>query len=152
MRLIALFIIIPLLDFMLLFKVAALIGGWQTVFIVIFTGITGASLAKHQGIMVWSALQRDLAEGKLPTDTMISGVLVLIGAVLLLTPGILTDFVGFMLMIPGNRKLIGTLTKKQLAKHVKVNNINIRTSPFPSEGGIKDAEGVRVIDEENDAP
>lgn len=143
MPLLLLFILVPMIELLLLIRVGMLIGWAPTVLLIIVTGIVGASLAKYQGLQVWQAVNNDLASGKMPTEHLLSGLLVLIGAAFLLTPGMLTDAAGFFLMIPGNRRLVIPLLEKLFA-----NNVQIHTMPGPFGGGVREAEEVRVVDEE----
>ncbi len=102
-KLLILFIGVPLIEIAILVKLGTLIGFWPTIFIVIGTGIIGASIAKAQGFAVWRRIQNELQSGNVPAGEMIDGVLILIGGILLLTPGLLTDLSGFLLLIPLSR-------------------------------------------------
>jgi len=84
--------------------------------IVIFTGIFGAFLARMEGLRVLYSVQNDLQEGKMPASQLLDGMLILIGAVLLITPGLLTDGIGFALVIPQSRAYIKILVKQYLQK------------------------------------
>ena len=109
-----LFTVVPLFELYLLIRVGLYLGAFNTIAIVIFTGIFGAFLAKMEGLRVLYSVQRDLQEGKMPTSQLLDGLLILIGAVLLITPGILTDIIGFILVIPSTRALFKVWLKKQL--------------------------------------
>jgi len=101
-----LFTVVPVVEIILLFRLAGMIGGWATFFVVIITGIVGASLARAQGVACVNRIQAELSRGKVPTVEMGGGLLLLIAAVLLVTPGILTDMVGFLLLVPAFRKFV----------------------------------------------
>jgi UPF0716 protein FxsA len=103
--LLAIFIIVPVLEFYILIQLAILIGPIPTFGIVVLTGIAGAALAKHQGLEVLRRIQTEMSFGQMPGDALFDGVLVLVGGVLLLTPGILTDITGFLLLVPLSRNL-----------------------------------------------
>jgi len=124
------FILIPLIDLILLIKVSGAIGGMQTILLVIITGIIGANLARSQGLHVLKEIQKDVQKGSIPTDNLLSGLLVLIGGVLLITPGILTDIVGLSLMIPAVRKLFTKPIRSLVASHMKI----VVRSPFMGGG------------------
>ncbi|MBL7132282.1 MAG: membrane protein FxsA [Candidatus Omnitrophica bacterium] len=111
-----LFTVVPLFELYLLVRVGQYVGAFNTVAIVIFTGIFGAFLAKMEGLRVLYSVQKDLQEGRMPTSQILDGLLILIGAVLLITPGLLTDVVGFILVIPSTRALLKVWLKKQLQK------------------------------------
>lgn len=102
-QLLLLFIAVPLIEVLILIQLGSLYGFWPTIFLVIGTGILGAYLAKIYGLTIWYKIQEDLAAGRMPADKLIDGLLVLIGGVVLLTPGLLTDILGFMLLIPLTR-------------------------------------------------
>ena len=115
-RLLILFTVVPLVELALLIKLGNVIGLWPTIFIVIGTGVLGAALARSQGTQVISAIRAEVAEGRPPTEGLLNGLLVLVGGVVLLTPGLLTDLLGFSLLIPFTRnwfkkKLQGRLRK-----------------------------------------
>lgn len=101
-----LFVGVPLLELYLLAAVEDRIGLGPTLLLVVGTGIVGASSVRRQGARAWRAIQASLAEGRVPSAEIAHGVLVLVGGVLLITPGILTDLVGLLLMIPVVRELV----------------------------------------------
>jgi UPF0716 protein FxsA len=86
--------------------------------LVILTGAWGAYLAKSQGYSILARIQAETAAGRVPTAELIDGLLVLIGGIVLLTPGLLTDLAGFCLMIPGFRAIIRERVKKKFAAQV----------------------------------
>ncbi|MCL7413417.1 MAG: membrane protein FxsA [ANME-2 cluster archaeon] len=98
-----LFVTVPFIELYILIQMGNRLGILPTLGIVIITGIAGAALAKHQGLGVLRRIQREMSNGQMPGDALFDGVLILIGAILLLTPGILTDLTGFSLLIPGTR-------------------------------------------------
>lgn len=105
-RLLAVFIIIPLIELVILIKVGSYIGLWPTILIVVLTGIVGASLARYQGFIIINKIRSDIGSGRVPARELIDGLLVLVGGIVLLTPGFLTDICGFVLLIPLTRNLI----------------------------------------------
>lgn len=116
-KLLLLFIFVPFLDLAILIKLGEYIGFWQTIAIIIITGVTGAVLVKREGLSVIQKIKTDLGQSAIPGRQLVNGLLVLIGGILLMTPGILSDAVGFILVIPGSRgivreKLISYFRKK----------------------------------------
>ncbi len=99
-RLILLFTVIPLIELYLLIKVGRCFGAFHTVTIVLITGIIGGLLARSQGLSVHRKIRADLQNGIIPTDSLIDGLFILIAGVLLITPGMITDVIGFVLMVP----------------------------------------------------
>ncbi|MCK4249138.1 MAG: FxsA family protein, partial [Candidatus Omnitrophica bacterium] len=104
--LILLFTIIPVLELAVLIKVGTCIGAGNTILIVILTGVAGAYLARSQGILTLIKIQEDLNRGIMPGDKIVDGLMILCGGVMLLTPGLITDLIGFMALIPATRYLI----------------------------------------------
>jgi UPF0716 protein FxsA len=105
-RLLLLFTIVPLVELFLLVKLGTVVGVGPTVALVIFTGILGAWLARQQGLGVLRRLSEDLAKGRLPAEALIDGLLILIAGAVLLTPGLLTDALGFLLLVPQGRAVV----------------------------------------------
>ncbi|MBG9564275.1 FxsA family protein [Brevibacillus agri] len=97
-----------------LITIGSLIGGWNTVLLVILTGLLGAWLAKQQGVQVFRTLQFQLARGQMPTETIIDGALILIGGILLLLPGFVSDVIGLIFLIPYTRMILRHLLKQWL--------------------------------------
>lgn len=118
-RLIILFTVVPLVELALLIKLGNVIGLWPTIFIVIGTGVLGAALARSQGTQVISAIRAEVAEGRPPTEGLINGLLVLVGGVVLLTPGLLTDLLGFSLLIPSTRNWFKKKLQSRLRKYAE---------------------------------
>ncbi len=114
-KLLILFVIIPVTELYILIEVGKRIGSLTTISIIIFTGILGAYLVKNQGFMILKKIQNDLNDGIMPGDSLIQGVIILAGGILLLTPGFVTDTVGFIFLIPASRNVI----KKYLLKWLK---------------------------------
>ncbi|MFQ5597800.1 MAG: FxsA family protein [Nitrospiria bacterium] len=102
-RLLFLFIVIPLIEISLLIKLGGVIGFWPTITLQVVTGILGATLAKLQGLQIWRKISEELAIGRIPTGEMVDGLLIFAAGVVLMTPGLLTDFGGFLLLIPATR-------------------------------------------------
>jgi UPF0716 protein FxsA len=117
--LLALFVIVPFVELYILIELGSRIGALPTLGIVVITGIAGAALAKHQGLGVWHRIQTELSYGHMPGEVMFDGVLVLIGSVLLLTPGILTDITGFILLVPPGRFIVKKYVKAWVDKKLK---------------------------------
>jgi len=124
-KLLMLFILVPLIELYFLLEVSQFIGVLTTVMIIIFTGAAGVSIAKRQGYQVVRNIRSTLNAGKMPTDDLISALLILIGGVTLLTPGFITDITGFLLILPGSRDLIAALVKKYFVKYVKENKVEV---------------------------
>ena len=120
-KLILLFTIIPLAELTILIKIGSIIGVISTIFIVVATGILGAALARNQGVSTLNKTIYELNHGRLPTENLISGFLILAGGIVLLTPGLITDLLGLLLLIPTSREVLKKILKNKLRDHVKKN-------------------------------
>jgi UPF0716 protein FxsA len=124
MKLILLFTLVPLTELTLLMKLSGYIGVSYTVGIVLFTGVLGAYLAKSQGKEILFRIRYEMQQGNLPGEQLINGLCVLIGGAMLLTPGILTDLFGFILVIPVTREIIKIYIKKKFKRMIEEGNMN----------------------------
>lgn len=124
-KLLLLFILIPTIELVLLLQIGSMIGVLPTVAIIVLTGIVGASLARYQGLSVVRQMQAEMASGQLPAGSIIDGVLILMAAALLMTPGFLTDLVGFTALIPGGRRMIKGIVTRRLERVVQRGNVAV---------------------------
>ncbi|MFW6149343.1 MAG: FxsA family protein [Atribacterota bacterium] len=122
-KLIALFILVPIAELYILLEIGRRIGVYLTIGIVIVTGIAGAYLVKHQGFNVLYKIKNQMNEGILPTDSLLEGLLILIGGIFLATPGIITDIIGFLLIIPQSRSIVFQYLKKWLMAKIRKHDI-----------------------------
>jgi UPF0716 protein FxsA len=126
--LIALFIGMPVLELALLFKLHGAVGFVPTVLLVLFTGVAGAALVRRQGINMLFKIQQEMANGNLPAPQMIDGVMILIAGALLITPGLITDFVGFALLIPFVRERIRFWLRNKLEQKIRNGYIQVNVN------------------------
>ena len=108
------FVAVPIIEIALFIQVGGLIGIWATLAIVILTAILGTSLMRAQGRLALSNLQRSFSELDDPTEPLAHGAMILISAVLLLTPGFFTDAMGFALLVPGIRTAVFHYLRKRV--------------------------------------
>lgn len=106
LRLLLLFTLVPLIELYLLIGIGRQVGLVPTLALVLFTGVLGAWLARRQGIATLARVQRSLAAGELPTEALLDGLMILLAGAVLLTPGLLTDLTGFLLLAPAGRRPI----------------------------------------------
>lgn len=147
-KLLLLFTVVPVFELYLLVKVGEEIGTLNTVAIVVFTGILGASFAKSQGAQIFFNIRSALSQGQMPGRDMVQGVMILIGGVLLVTPGIVTDFVGFSLLIPYTRKLYADYAISFFKKKFQSGQWQYHSTGSAS---FYDAD-FEEVDEDNDPP
>jgi UPF0716 protein FxsA len=101
-----LFIIIPLIELYFIIVVGDIIGAFWTVLLVLLTAVIGVNLLRMQGMSTLARAQRNMAQGSLPAMEMMEGVALAVAGVLLITPGFITDSIGFLLLIPASRRMI----------------------------------------------
>jgi len=119
-RLFLLFVTVPVLELFLFLVLGQRIGIGATFAIVLLTGFLGAYLAKSQGLKALARYQESLAQGRLPHEAIIDSLLILVAGVLLLTPGFLTDAIGFALLAPSIRDVIRGRLEKSLKERITV--------------------------------
>ena len=101
--------IFALLEAMVLAKVAQIVGWGFTILATVFTAMLGSMLFRWQGLETWVRLNQRLQQGQVPGSELIEGVLLLLGGALLITPGFITDAIGFVLLLPPSRKALAGL-------------------------------------------
>jgi len=100
--------------------------------LVIVTGMAGAALARLEGLRTLWKLQEELAQGRLPGGAIFDGLAILVGGALLLTPGIMTDLIGFSFLLPPTRKFLLGRIRKRLEGQLKAGTIQVtQMSGFP---------------------
>lgn len=114
MRLLLLFIIVPIIEIALFIEIGDLLGLWTTLFIIILTAVLGTFLVKNQGIAVIDKIKHNLLAFKDPTESIAHAALILVAGLLLLTPGFFTDIIGFTLMVPQLRGFVYLWVKAKL--------------------------------------
>jgi UPF0716 protein FxsA len=118
-RLLLLFTLVPLVELFLLLQIGQYIGLPSTLGLVLLTGVLGAWLARQQGLRTLTRLRGELAAGRMPGETLIDGVLILVAGAVLLTPGLLTDLLGFALLTPAVRTVIRKTLAQRFQDHVQ---------------------------------
>lgn len=134
-RLALLFILVPLAELALLIQVGRWTGLWTTVALVFLTGIVGAGLARAEGLRTLWAFQKGLAQGTIPGQAIQDGLAILVGGALLLTPGFLTDVVGFGLLLPPTRRFLQGLARRRLRRMMEDGSIRVMTGSDLFRGG-----------------
>lgn len=111
-----LFAVLPILEIALLVNVGSIIGGWNTIGIVILTAFIGSYFVKREGISTLQTAQAKMQRNEMPGKELVEGLMLVVAGVLLVTPGFITDILGFMFVLPGTRHLLAA----QVSKHVKM--------------------------------
>lgn len=133
----ALFIIVPIIEITVLMQVGELIGAWPTVAIVIFSAWLGAKYVRQQGIATLQSVQTKMAQGEMPSSEIVTGVMLLVAGVLLVTPGFVTDIFGLLLLVPKVRQALANTVQK----HIQTSqgnafgaNVHFHSSTFTQTG------------------
>jgi UPF0716 protein FxsA len=136
------FLLTPVLEIYVIIQVGQLIGGWQTAVLLLFESLLGAWIVRHEGRRAWHALQETFRRGSLPSRELFDAALVLTGGVLLLTPGFVTDVLGFMFVLPFTRPLVRRALAAYTARRVRVTERRMSAMFPPGMGGGPDAGGA----------
>lgn len=124
-KLALLFVVVPVLELALLVQMGRWVGLLPTLLLVVATGVTGAWLARSEGVRVLVRVREEVAAGRLPGQAMLDGLAVLVGGAFLLTPGILTDLAGFSLLLPFTRRLIQRRVRSSLETGIREGRIQV---------------------------
>jgi UPF0716 protein FxsA len=123
--LLAFIIIVPALEIGLLILSGKTFGLIPTILLIISTGVIGAWLAKNQGLRAIQQVQFQMSRGQMPGDVIIDGLCILVGGVLLLTPGFITDAIGFTLLVPTTRGWIKPFILKLIRDYMDRRTVTI---------------------------
>lgn len=158
LKLLLLFTIVPLVELALLIWLATIISFWPTIGLVIGTAVIGAVLGKLEGIRAWAAIKRDLSEGRIPADSLLDGLAVLVAGIFLVTPGVLTDIAAIVLLIPFLRKPLRNRVRSRFKDMMEAGTVSYISgraaqSPFgsPFESSGYGEEIIDVTPDEDDA-
>lgn len=127
-RLLLLFIVVPVVELVLLIEIGQRVGTLVTIGLIMVTGIVGASLARQQGVSTLARFRKELDEGQLPAEAIIDGVLILVAAAVLITPGVLTDAFGFLCLVPAFRRLLKRELKRRFERAVQQGSVHVTTA------------------------
>ncbi|WP_411838108.1 FxsA family protein [Paracoccus sp. ME4] len=144
MRLIAMFLVVPIIEIALFIQVGGLIGLWPTLGLVVLSAVLGVSLIRGQGARAGLEVQRSLAEMRDPMRPMADGAMVIVAGLLLLIPGFFSDILGLALLVPGVRRLL----MARIARRVTTTRGMPRREPHrpPYEAGVIDGDYVVADD------
>lgn len=117
-RLLLLFTLVPIIELVLLIRIGQWIGTGPTIGIILVTGLVGAWLAQHEGARAWKKVRSTMAAGGVPGEALLHGLLIFGGGAMLLTPGVLTDFLGLALMFPPTRRLLARHVRRRIERQV----------------------------------
>ena len=137
LRLFLLFTIVPVVELALLIRIGGLLGLGPTLLLVIGTGAAGAWLARREGLRAWLAVRDELQGGGLPGESLVHALLILAAGVVLITPGVLTDIAGILLLIPPVRGRLIARVRNWLVRQVAGGAIHVVQGPGSGFSGIR---------------
>ena len=120
LALLAIFIVVPLAELYVIFKVGDVLGWAPTLAILVADSLLGSWLLKSQGRAVWRRFNEAMRDGRIPHREILDGVLVIFGGAFLITPGFITDIIGLCLLLPPTRSLFRGLVTRQLSRRTVV--------------------------------
>jgi len=121
------FTLIPISELYLLIRIGYYLGAFNTILVVIVTGLLGAYLAKLQGIRTMMRVRESLNRGELPAEEMLDAVLIFIAGIVLITPGFITDLAGLGILLPNTRSWFKRWLRKKFDQWISENKANIVT-------------------------
>ena len=125
------FTLIPVIELTLLIKIGTAIGVFNTLVLVITTGFAGAYLARAQGFQTMMRVRERLNRGEMPAEDLIDAMIIFAAGVVLLTPGLLTDIAGLLLLLPATRIPFKRWLRVQFDRWMQNPNIHITRYPDP---------------------
>ncbi|MDH3743516.1 MAG: FxsA family protein [Acidobacteriota bacterium] len=124
-RLLLLFILVPIAELVLLIEIGKRVGLTTTLALIVLTGVIGAWLARWQGLGILAKIQSEISEGRLPAGQLIDGALILVAGAVLMTPGILTDALGFFCLIPPGRRVLKNYLSRRFERAVQSGTVRM---------------------------
>jgi UPF0716 protein FxsA len=129
--LVLLFIVVPIVELYVIIQVGQLIGVWPTLALLLADALLGSLLLRHQGRGAWRRFNQALAERRFPGREVADGLMIAVGATLLLTPGFVTDIFGFLLLIPPTRAIARGLLRTYAARRFVVMSVGTASQMPP---------------------
>jgi UPF0716 protein FxsA len=150
-QLLVLLLIVPLAELFLLIRVGEAIGLAWTLALVLVTGLLGATLARHQGLSALRRIQEETAAGRVPGDALLDGALILVAGIVLVTPGILTDVLGFLCLVPALRRRLRSWLAERYRRAVSEGRVQVSWGDLRSRPplGAEPRGGVRDVEHED---
>jgi UPF0716 protein FxsA len=120
------FTLVPIMELYLLIKIGAYMGALNTLLLVIMTGFAGAYLARMQGMQTLHRVRSQLQQGVMPAEDLIDAVIIFVAGIVLLTPGLLTDIAGLLLLFPTSRFHFKRWLRHKFNQWMQNPNVTIR--------------------------
>ncbi|NQY34474.1 MAG: FxsA family protein [Alteromonadaceae bacterium] len=134
------FVIVPIIEITVLMHIGAWLGVWPTIAIVVLTAWLGAKNVRQQGLATLSSVQTKMAQGEVPSNEIIAGVMLIVAGVLLVTPGFVTDAFGLSLLVPAVRQsLINTVKQHFVVNQMSQSSFGFHSSSSSTEHSINES-------------
>ncbi len=143
LRLFLLFTIVPVVELALLIQIGGLLGLGPTLLLVMGTGFAGAWLARREGLRGWLAVRDELQEGALPGESLVHALLILVAGIVLITPGVITDIAGILLLIPPVRRGLIARVRERLSAQIERGTIQVMSGSGGGFSGLYGNFGAR---------
>jgi len=124
-KLFLLFALVPVAEIYVLVSVGGVIGVLPTIALVLLTALAGAHLARLQGLAVMMRIRENLAQGFMPAEELLDGLLIFLAGMTLLTPGFLTDICGLLILLPLTRNVFKRWLRKKFDEWRQNPNVHI---------------------------
>ncbi len=124
-RLFLLFTIVPMAELYILIKIGSYLGAFNTIFLIVITGILGALLARLEGLRTLRQIMRSMSQGIVPAEELVDSVLIFVAGIVLVTPGVLTDSMGLFLLVPYTRTIFKRWLRRKLDRMVSSGKFQI---------------------------
>jgi UPF0716 protein FxsA len=150
-RLLLLFTVVPIVELALLVWLGGQIGFLPTVALIAGTAVLGSYLAHREGLSAYARFRDRLATGGLPGNELTDGIIILVAGAFLLTPGVLTDVVGFLGLLPPTRAVIKRIVLQRVRRGVQSGSVRVATwaaPPPPADPAPDATPGGEVVDVE----
>lgn len=126
LKLFLLFTLFPILEILILMQISALLGPLTAIILVVGTGFAGASLAKIQGFQTVQRIRENMKQGIMPGDEVFDAFLIFVAGVLLITPGLISDVSGIILLMPKTRSRVKRFLVQAIDKRIKNGTLRFR--------------------------
>jgi UPF0716 protein FxsA len=124
-RLFLAFALVPLLELYILIKIGGYLCAFQTVALVVLTALLGVVLARFEGLKTLQQIRNSLAQGIVPAEEMVDAVLIFVGGILLITPGVLTDLCALVLLLPYSRTIFKRWLRRRFDRMIATGNVRL---------------------------
>ena len=150
-KLILVLTVLPIVELYLLVKLTQATSLGVTLLVILGTGVFGALLARAEGLRVLRRIQTEVAAGRIPGDALLDGMLILVAGVMLVTPGLITDATGLLLLLPPTRALARRLIKRWIRRKIEAGQLRayrqmgfgpISDRPPPGAPPLEDEDGL----------